>query len=87
MLAWQLQIQNVRYVAHHDEYCQVFSLLQAGAGQIENTGDFGFEVDLPYRDLSLMALRDMIDSEYLLLSQAHYERYIAVPDLFTGLDE
>lgn len=83
LLKWQLEVQNVRFMVHHDEYCWVFSLLSAGAGQIENSRDYGFEVDLRYRDLSLAQLRDQIDAQYLILSQAHYDRYIATPDLFT----
>ena len=84
LLKWQLQVQNLRYVEHHDEYCWVFSLLKAGAGQIEDSRDFGFEVDLPYRQLSLAEVREQIDAEFLILSQAHYDRYIAMPDLFSG---
>ena len=84
LLRWQLQVQNVRYVEHHDEYCWVFSLLKAGAGQIDDSRDFGFEVDLRFRDLSLAQLREEIDSEFMTLSQAHYDRYIAMPDLFSG---
>ena len=82
LLRWQLQVQQVRYTEHHDEYCWVFSLLKAGAGQIDHTPDFGFEVDIPYRDMSLVALRDLIDAEFYILSEAHYERYIKAPDLF-----
>lgn len=87
LLRWQLEVQNLRFNPQHDEYCWVFSLLKAGAGQIENSRDFGFEVDIAYRALSLPALREQIDAEYLLLSQAHYDRYIAVPDLFSGSGE
>jgi len=84
LLQWQLRVQQIRFAAHHDEYCWVFSLLKAGAGQIDNPRDFGFEVDLPFRALPLAELRDLIDREFLLLSQAHYERYILAPDLFRG---
>ena len=87
LLQWQLQVQNVRHVEHHDEYCWVFSLLKAGAGQIENSREFGFEVDLRYRDIPLAELREQIDAEFLILSQAHYDRYIAMPDLFSGATE
>ncbi|NND69422.1 MAG: DUF1289 domain-containing protein [Halioglobus sp.] len=82
LLLWQLQVQNIRFVERHDEYCWVFSLLKAGAGQISEPGDYGFEVDLRYRDLPLAALRERIDSEYYILSEAHYERYMMTPDLF-----
>jgi len=84
LLQWQLEVQQVRYVAHHDEYCWVFSLLKAGAGQIHNTNDFGFEVDVRYRAMPLPALREQIDQEYYILSEAYYERYIESPDLFRG---
>lgn len=87
LLRWQLQTQQVRFTPHHDEYCWVYSLLSAGAGQIANSADYGFRVDIAFRDLSLPILREQIDAEYLTLSQAHYDRYIALPDLFTGRPE
>jgi predicted Fe-S protein YdhL (DUF1289 family) len=65
LLQWQLQVQNVRYMEHHDEYCWVFSLLKAGAGQIDNSLEFGFEVDLRYREMPLGELREQIDAEFL----------------------
>lgn len=82
LLNWQLVVQQIRFVEHHDEYCWVFSLLKAGAGQIDNTGDYGFEVDLCYRDMPLIELRETIDQEFYILSEAHYERYMLSPDLF-----
>ncbi len=86
LLQWQLQVQNVRYTARHDEYCWLFSLLKAGAGQIDQPRDFGFEVDIAFREVPLAELRDQIDAEFFTLSQAHYDRYIAMPDLFGGTD-
>ena len=68
----------------HDEYCWVFALLKSGAGQIEDSNAFGFEVDLRYRDIPLLALRDMIDQEFYILSEAHHQRYIQTPDMFAG---
>ena len=82
LLKWQLEVQQVRHVAHHDEYCWVFSLLKAGAGQIGNPAEYGFELDLRYRDVPLTDLREEIDQEFYVLSQAHYERYMRTPDLF-----
>lgn len=87
LLRWQMEVQNLRFNPQHDAYCWVFTLLKAGAGQIGNPREFGFEVDIAWRDMPLVALREQIDSEYLLLSQAHYDRYIAVPDLFSGSAE
>lgn len=82
LLKWQLDVQQVRHVEHHDEYCWVFSLLKAGAGQIGDTREYGFEVDLRYRDRDLLALREEIDQEFYVLSEAHYQRYMVTPDLF-----
>ena len=82
LLKWQLTVQQVRFVEHHDAYCWVFSLLKAGAGQIDNPADYGFEVDLRHREQSLVELRELIDHEFYILSVAHYERYMLTPDLF-----
>jgi predicted Fe-S protein YdhL (DUF1289 family) len=84
LLQWQLQVQQVEYVAHYDEYCWVYSLIKAGASQIDHSGNYGFEIDLSYRHLPLAKLRELIDSEFFTLSQAHYDRYMLTPDLFAG---
>ena len=82
LLQWQLDTQQVRYTAAHDEYCWLFQLLKAGAGQIRNPDKYGFRVHAPWNDLSLVALRDAIDEDFWILSTAHYDRYQATPDLF-----
>ena len=87
LLRWQLEVQQVRFVEHHDEYCWVFSLLKAGAGQIHNPRDYGFDVDRCVRTLPLTELRDLIDREFYSLSEAHYERYMLSPDLFRKSSE
>lgn len=87
LLRWQLSVQQVRFAEHHDEYCWAYSLLKAGAGQINDTCRYGFEVDLRFRNLTLVELRESIDQEFYTLSEAYYERYIASPDLFRGRNE
>lgn len=82
LLQWQLQVQQLRYNPEHDEYCWVFSLLKAGAGQIQRPADFGFELEAEYRDMPLIELREQIDREFYILSEAHYDRYMRTPDLF-----
>jgi predicted Fe-S protein YdhL (DUF1289 family) len=84
LLQWQLQVQQISYTPHHDEYCWVFSLIKAGASQIVNTAEYGFEVDLAYRAAPLAELREQIDREFYILSEAHYDRYMLTPDLFAG---
>ncbi len=82
LLQWQLRVQQIRYNEQHDEYCWVYALIKAGASQIGNTRDYGFEIDIHYRDLALDALWRIIDLEFYTLSEAHYERYMQMPDLF-----
>ncbi len=76
LLAWQLGVQRVRYAAYKSPFVWLFQLLRAGAGQIRDPGEYGFVVDERWRGSSLLALREAIDREFFLLSEAHYERYI-----------
>ena len=87
LLRWQLSVQQVTYIEYHDQYCWVYSLIKAGASQIDSPQDYGFEVNRDYRHLALAQLRDTIDREFYILSQAHYERYMLAPDLFAGQDQ
>ena len=87
LLQWQLQVQQIPHVPAHDDYCGVYSLLKAGAGQIDDPASFGFEVNLDLRHMGLEQLRVNIDEEFFALSQAHYDRYILMPDLFGEPDK
>ena len=82
LLAWQLDVQQIRHNPDHDEYCWVFALMKAGAGQIDDPAAFGFVVDRRFQEVPISELKDMIDREFYVLSEAHYERYIQAPDLF-----
>ncbi len=86
LLQWQLQVQQIAYNSSHDEYCWAYSLIKAGASQIDDPASYGFQVDIKYRDIALTPLRDMIDDEFFTLSQAHYDRYMLTPDLFGERD-
>jgi predicted Fe-S protein YdhL (DUF1289 family) len=72
----QLRAQRVRYSAHRGPAMWVFELLRAGARQIDDTHAFGFVVEPSHRHLALTELREQIDREFFILSEAHYERYI-----------
>lgn len=76
LLERQLKAQHVRYSAHRAPSMWVFELLRAGASQIDDTRGFGFAVDEDYRHLPLAELREQIDREFFILSEAHYERYV-----------
>ena len=84
LLRWQLEVQQIQFTSHHDEYCWTYSLIKAGASQIDTPEAYGFSVDLAYRELPLAKLRELIDQEFYTLSQAHYDRYMQTPDLFAG---
>lgn len=82
LLRWQLEVQQIRFNASHDQYCWLFSLLKAGASQIQDTEKFGFIRQPDFATEELVVIRDRIDQAFWVLSTAHYERYIATPDLF-----
>ena len=84
LLVWQLGVQQIDYIEHHDEYCWVYSLIKAGARQITEPADYGFQVDIIFREIPLVVLKEQIDLEFFTLSQAHYDRYMLMPDLFVG---
>lgn len=87
LLEWQLQVQQIGYIPSHDEYCWIYSLIKAGASQIDDPASYGFDVDLRCRYLDLASLREQIDEEFFALSQAHYDRYMLTPDLFGERDQ
>lgn len=82
LLQWQLEVQQIRIQSHHDPYCHIFALLKAGAKQIAEPEQYGFEILPPHRGKALSVLRDEVDEEFWILSAAHYDRYIATGDLF-----
>ncbi|MEH6581660.1 MAG: DUF1289 domain-containing protein [Halioglobus sp.] len=82
LLEWQLGVQQISYTPHHDAYCWVYSLVKAGARQIDRPEDYGFQVDIAFRAMPLADLKDLIDQEFFTLSQAHYDRYMGTRDLF-----
>jgi predicted Fe-S protein YdhL (DUF1289 family) len=84
LLVWQLGVQQIVYVKHHDEYCWVYALIKAGARQIAQPADYGFQVDIKFRETPLVVLKEQIDLEFFTLSQAHYDCYMLMPDLFVG---
>lgn len=77
LLRWQLEVQQIRYVPSHSPYIWAYELLRAGASQIQRLADFGLAVDAQYRDTDLKALRQAIDAEFYILSEAHYQRYFS----------
>lgn len=75
LLRWQIETQQIRVVPYRNSYNWLFELLRAGAGQINNPAEFGFEVLPEFKDCSLTEIKNMIEQEFYLLSEAHYQRY------------
>jgi len=78
LLERQLRHQQIRYSPHKPPQVWVFELLRAGASQIRDCAAFGFRLEPGYRQFPLTALREQIDREFFVLSEAHYQRYIRV---------
>lgn len=76
LLATQLQLQQVRYAEYRDALCWLHALLRAGATQIKQPEQYGFEPRSETLGMSLPALLNRVDREYYALSVAHFERYI-----------
>jgi len=76
LLRWQIHTQQIRIYPYRDMYCALFELLRAGAGQIREPKQFGFDVLPEYQGQSLFALREQVDKEFYVLSEIYYERHI-----------
>ncbi|MBX8489237.1 DUF1289 domain-containing protein [Pseudomonas cichorii] len=76
-LRMQLVQRKIRFVAHQSEYCWAYQLIARGARVINQVEAYGFVLLPEFRDWGLPELRDAIDREFFLLSEAHYQRYIA----------
>lgn len=74
-LQWHLDAQQLPYPQHKSPYIWAYQLLRAGASQLGSLTDYGLELDAQYRQTDLRSLRLMIDREYFILSEAHYQRY------------
>ncbi|MDB6062079.1 MAG: Fe-S protein [Verrucomicrobiaceae bacterium] len=78
LLESKLKALQLQYSPHRSPLVWVFELLRAGARQIVDTTQFGFALEPAYKDINLLTLRDQIDQEFFLLSEAHYQRYVGV---------
>jgi hypothetical protein len=64
-------------VRHQSPYCWAYQLIARGARVISKLDAYGLALLPEFREGNLTDLRDAIDREFFLLSEAHYERYIA----------
>ena len=73
----QLEARKIRFVPHQSPYCWAYQLIARGARVISKLDAYGLTLLPEFRERHLADLRDAIDREFFLLSEAHYERYIA----------
>jgi predicted Fe-S protein YdhL (DUF1289 family) len=74
-LAEGMRFQNIRFDINASPYVWLLELLKMGAGQITHLEDFGCTLKAEFKNLSMEQLRERIDQDFYVLSQAHYERY------------
>ena len=76
LLQQQLEKRRIQYEKNRSCYCWVHQLLVKGARRIGKVESYGIRLFPEFSHISLPDLREMIDREYFLLSEAHYERYV-----------
>jgi len=81
LLEQRLQSQQLSYPENRDVYCWAYCLLKAGASQIDDPAAYGLMIDAQYREVALSDLRQLIDDEYYILSDAYYERYLSAAEI------
>ncbi len=85
-LRQQLEQRQIRFVPEQSEYCWAYQLIARGARVINLLEAYGMVLLPEFRNWSLPELRDAIDREFFLLSEAHYDRYIAPRFLREGME-
>jgi hypothetical protein len=79
LLRQQLEARQIRFSREQSPYCWAYLLIARGARLIRQLDAYGVATLPEFRDWPLTELRDAIDREFFLLSEAHYQRYIAPP--------
>jgi predicted Fe-S protein YdhL (DUF1289 family) len=74
-----LERWQIPYDPSQSSYCWLHNLLKKHHQQIVRLEDFGSTIVPQYAELSLPELTELAEQEILLLCEAHFSRYIAVP--------
>lgn len=86
LLRGQLEQRQIRFVPEQSVYCWAYQLITRGSRVINRLEAYGLVLMPEFRDWPLPDLREAIDREFFLLSEAHYERYIAPRFLREGME-
>ncbi|MCY1439685.1 hypothetical protein D9M71_559300 [compost metagenome] len=82
----QLERHQVRFVPEQSHYCWAYQLIARASRMINRLDAYGIALLPEFRGWALPELREAIDREFFLLSEAHYERYIAPRFLLEGME-
>ncbi|MDH4582935.1 DUF1289 domain-containing protein [Pseudomonas sp. BN415] len=85
-LRHQLELHQVRFVPEQSHYCWAYQLIARASRMISRLDAYGVALLPEFRDWALPDVREAIDREFFLLSEAHYERYIAPRFLREGVE-
>jgi uncharacterized protein len=86
LLRQQLEQRKIRFNTGQSAYCWAYQLIAKGARVINQLDAYGLALMPEFRDWSLPDIRDAIDREFFILSEAHYDRYIAPRFLRDGME-
>lgn len=75
LLKAQLEKQRIKFNPALDSRAWAYDLLRAGASQIEDPAPYGLQLLPRCQGMTLTAINEAIEREYLALSEAHYARY------------
>jgi len=75
LLKSQLQKQKIKFNPQLDPYAWIYDLLRAGASQIDDISAYGLRLLPQAAGKNLTAINEIIEKNYLELSEAHYLRY------------
>ncbi len=85
-LRLQLEQRQVRFVLEQSPYCWAYQLIARASRMINRLDAYGIALLPEFREWELPVLREAIEREFFLLSEAHYERYIAPRFLREGME-
>jgi len=77
LLVAQLEKQKIKINPSLHATALAYDLLRAGASQIEDLEAYGLRLLPRCQDMTLTAIHEAIEKEYLTLSEAHYARYFS----------
>ena len=80
LLQRQIARHKIASAAHRNLHCRAYDLLRAGASQMLRLQDFGLQARYDVNKRSATQLKEAIDADFRVLSEAYYQRYFGVAE-------